>query len=115
MHPAAIGLVFVVGALVVYFAVGTLVRYRSGLRHFPEVLPNYTLWRRIGHAIRNGFLFVVSCGRYTSSSSMTANDIGVLPSKPRRDMGFEELPPDEFDEFDDEAAMQPAPVVVVRY
>lgn len=112
MAPPAAGVVLVVAVclLGVYFAVGTLVRYRKGLRHCPEVLPNFTFWRRLWYALRDGVCYIVTCGKHRPSQPQ---DAAVLPSKPRRDFGFEELP-DDGDDFDDDAAMQPA-VVVVRY
>jgi hypothetical protein len=114
----AVFLVVAACILLAYFLVGSLVRYRKGLRSFPEVLPNYTFWRRIAYLARNGFYFLVSCGKYAPP---VAADIAVLPSKPRRDFGFEELPDDmdEFEDYDENGAIGGGAgdggVVVVRY
>lgn len=103
---AIIGLIVLL--IVLYFVIGTFVRYRKGLRQFPEALPNYHFWRRVALSIKTGFLRLVSCGKYQAP---TSQDSAVLPTRPRRDYGFEELP-DEADEFDEEIEND---AVVVRY
>jgi hypothetical protein len=101
---AVVLLVAAMCLLFAYFVVGSLVRYRKGLRSFPEVLPNYTFWRRVGWGIRSAFYRVVSCGKYTPP---TTSESAVLPSKPRRDFGFEELPDDndDYDDYDENGAI----------
>ena len=97
--------------VLVYFFVGTAVRYHKGMRTFPEVLPNFRFWRHAWIACRDGVLFVATCGRRRPRRA----DQIALPTKPPaygKDLGIEELP-DELDDFDEEAATQPA--VVVRY
>ena len=102
----------VVGVIVIlvllYFVIGTFVRYRKGLRQFPEALPNYHFWRRVAIAIKTTVLRLVYCGKYQAP---TSQDGAVLPTRPRRDYGFEELP-DEGDDFDEEIEND---AVVVRY
>ena len=96
--------------LVIYFAVGSAVRYHKGLRRCPDVLPNYRFWKYVVGVVRHGFLVLISCGKYKSRNMPTNS---VLPSRPTRDQGFEQLP-DQFEDFDDEPT-EAAPSVTVRY
>jgi hypothetical protein len=112
--PLLVFLGIMFGLLMIYFVVGTLVRYHKGLRHFPEVLPNYRFWRECGIMCCDAFMCVVTCGKYTGASRRGGSGSAVLPTNPMRSGsgGFEQLPA-EVDDFDEDEAMQPS--VVVQY
>ncbi|KEG10520.1 hypothetical protein DQ04_03621050 [Trypanosoma grayi] len=123
--PIPIIIISIVAALLLlYFVVGSIVRYHKGMRHFPEVLPNYRCWC----GLARGVLVVLTCGRYSShgvqhggaysSSGGRRVFSSTLPSRPRqaRDVTFEALQSDWDEEFtgEVEAAMQPSAAVTVR-
>ncbi|KAG5477738.1 hypothetical protein LSCM1_05036 [Leishmania martiniquensis] len=98
-----------------YIVIGISVRYYSGLRHCPEVLPNYRFWCSILDYCSR----VVTCGRcrFSPDRSDHASGIFVLPSRPgvvasARRVQFELLASDADDDYVISRAMQPAEVVV---
>lgn len=106
-------LIVVFVLLVIYFLVGSLVRYHNGMRRFPEVLPNYRFWRWVGLLAADGWKFVVSCGKYKPNRGSGA---AVLPNKSEA----EHMPlPQDLDEVDfvvdEENDEFNQPAVIVRY
>ncbi len=88
-------LVLVVIALVavlVYFATGVAVRYRHGIRTFPEIIPNYLFWRWVIFSIYDGIMFVFTCGRHRPIRDTRA---GGVSSRLGGGAAFETVPADE--------------------
>lgn len=58
----------VLGVLVVLFAtyliLGTVVRYRGGIRTCPQMLPHYQFWSGAARRVADGVLYVVTCGKH---------------------------------------------------
>lgn len=141
MSSSTVGIVFLVlfCVFVAYLVLGSIVRCRRGLNHFPEMLPHYVLWCQVAYYI----VLLFTCGKirlfYPSSSYMgfgssggvglghlRQSDLVVLPSRPDSGLGAGGMggaaPVDRFaavmkeeelDEFDMEAALNPAEIVVV--
>lgn len=101
MNPYAILIIGVAVVGVVYFGVGTVVRYRHGMRRCPDMLPNYTFWRAVVAHIRDGFMYAATCGKYHPPPR---RDVAVLPSHvfstvPNKPAGMED---DAFGELGEE-------------
>ncbi|RNF04917.1 putative transmembrane protein [Trypanosoma rangeli] len=124
MLVSVIVLSLVTALLLIYFVVGSIVRYNKGIRHCPEVLPNYRFWL----GLVQGFLVLITCGCFKPRCPLHsdacryggrrgAGHNSVLPSRPRRarHLTFEALQSDGDDDFnwDPGLAMQPSAVVTV--
>ncbi|CCW66046.1 unnamed protein product [Phytomonas sp. Hart1] len=113
-YPTTVILFVVSLLLVLYFVVGIIVRYRCGLRHFPEVLPNYIFWCRLF----SNLLRIITCGRCRVRIPVRNNALSgltMLPSRPSLavDVTFEGLSSDDNENWHDvNRAMEPAEVVV---
>ena len=76
---AAVPFAFLILIVATYFIVGSVFRYRRGMRKCPEMLPNYRFWRRVVSHIAAGVVFVVTCGRVRST---LGNDgVAQLPNE----------------------------------
>ncbi|KAH9597035.1 hypothetical protein LSM04_000715 [Trypanosoma melophagium] len=130
--------------LLIYFVVGSIVRYHKGMRQFPEVLPNYRCWC----ALVGSLLVILTCGRCrlgrgfrsnsggayyhnnyhnnnnnNNNNNVNTNGIisgGVFPSilhgraRHARDLAFEALQSDLDEEFSDEVETAMQPAAVVK-
>ncbi|RNF14219.1 putative transmembrane protein [Trypanosoma conorhini] len=122
MPASVIVLSLLAALLLIYFVVGTIVRYHKGIRHCPEVLPNYRCWC----GIVQGFLVVITCGRYKPRFPLRADACShggrggaghnsILPSRPQRarHLAFEALQSDGDDDYVWEAGLATHPPAAV--
>ena len=112
MGPIEIFFVVIFVVLCIYFAVGSAVRYKGGVRRCPDMLPNYRFWRYVMGLLRDGFYFATSCGKYRAKKQAESK---VLPTNPN---AFDKLPDgeddmDDLDDLDDEDFNEPA--VAIQY
>jgi hypothetical protein len=85
-----------------YCITGSVVRYRGGIRTFPQMIPHYTAWRSFGNGARDFAIYVTSCGKRRAPP--TAHQ-----QVEYEDRAFNSHVIDEDDiELDDDAVNQPA-------
>ena len=123
MNIFLIPIIFIVVVFVAYLVAGSCVRYRSGIRTCPEVLPNFIMWRRLYELGHRAVMCVVTCGRYRPQPERV---VAVMPQMPsgqfraggiagRDSQAFHQLPDvDDLDE-DDFGPNEPSVTVQVRY
>ncbi|EAN96410.1 hypothetical protein C3747_11g417 [Trypanosoma cruzi] len=125
LSVSIIFLIILAVLLLLYFVVGIIVRYHKGMRHCPEVLPNYRCWCGLFH----GLVVLLTCGRYAPRFAYCLNNYrygnsggdmheSALPSRPRqaRHLAFEALQSDDEEDessWEINVAMQPSDAVTV--
>jgi hypothetical protein len=66
----AIILIVILCVVVAYFVLGALINWKAREKSGAEIIPNYGFWSGLGGLLKDGVLFVTTCGKHAGYESV---------------------------------------------